>query len=98
MSLRVRERRSVDLILDQGLLAAGWHAHTLDGPVKFYVLAEGHAQPRRRQLSPEQAVVISASRVSKPRSSSTTVASRRLTPMTCGSVKTRQVVEGEQSR
>lgn len=45
--LRVRERRDVDLILDQGLLAAGWHAHTLDAPGKFYVLAEGHTQPRR---------------------------------------------------
>ncbi|WP_244945105.1 FtsK/SpoIIIE domain-containing protein [Couchioplanes caeruleus] len=45
--LRVRERRDVDLILDKGMLAAGWHAHTLDGPGKFYVLADGHNQPRR---------------------------------------------------
>jgi S-DNA-T family DNA segregation ATPase FtsK/SpoIIIE len=45
--LRVRERRDVDLILDKGLLAAGWHAHTLDAPGKFYVLADGHNQPRR---------------------------------------------------
>ena len=45
--LRVRERRDVDLILDKGLLAAGWHAHTLDAPGKFYLLADGHNQPRR---------------------------------------------------
>ncbi|AGL16076.1 cell division FtsK/SpoIIIE [Actinoplanes sp. N902-109] len=45
--LRVRERRDVDLILDRGMLAAGWHAHTLDAPGKFYVLADGHNQPRR---------------------------------------------------
>ena len=45
--LRVRERRDVDLILDKGMLAAGWHAHTLDAPGKFYVLADGHHQPRR---------------------------------------------------
>ncbi|MEV7624070.1 FtsK/SpoIIIE domain-containing protein [Actinoplanes sp. NPDC089786] len=45
--LRVRERRDVDLILDKGMLAAGWHAHTLDAPGKFYLLADGHNQPRR---------------------------------------------------
>jgi S-DNA-T family DNA segregation ATPase FtsK/SpoIIIE len=45
--LRVRERRDVDLILDKGMLAAGWHAHILDAPGKFYVLADGHNQPRR---------------------------------------------------
>jgi S-DNA-T family DNA segregation ATPase FtsK/SpoIIIE len=45
--LRVRERRDVDLILDRGMLAAGWHAHTLDAPGKFYILADGHNQPRR---------------------------------------------------
>lgn len=45
--LRVRERRDVDLILDKGMLSAGWHAHTLDAPGKFYVLADGHNQPRR---------------------------------------------------
>ncbi|WP_239163603.1 FtsK/SpoIIIE domain-containing protein [Paractinoplanes rishiriensis] len=45
--LRVRERRDVDLVLDKGMLAAGWHAHTLDAPGKFYVLADGHSQPRR---------------------------------------------------
>jgi len=45
--LRVRERRDVDLILGQGMLAAGWHGHTLDAPGKFLVSAEGHGTPRR---------------------------------------------------
>jgi DNA segregation ATPase FtsK/SpoIIIE, S-DNA-T family len=45
--LRVRERHDVDLILDKGMLAAGWHAHTLDAPGKFYILADGHNHPRR---------------------------------------------------
>ena len=45
--LRVRERRDVDLILGQGMLAAGWSAHTLDAPGKFLLSAEGHDRPRR---------------------------------------------------
>ncbi|MEV4706612.1 FtsK/SpoIIIE domain-containing protein [Actinoplanes sp. NPDC049316] len=45
--LRVRERRDVDLVLDKGMLAAGWHAHTLDAPGKFLISAEGFNQPRR---------------------------------------------------
>lgn len=45
--LRVRERRDVDLILGQGMLAAGWHAHTLDAPGKFLVSAPGLDTPRR---------------------------------------------------
>jgi DNA segregation ATPase FtsK/SpoIIIE, S-DNA-T family len=45
--LRVRERRDVDLILDKGMLSAGWHAHTLDAPGKFYLLADDHTHPRR---------------------------------------------------
>jgi S-DNA-T family DNA segregation ATPase FtsK/SpoIIIE len=45
--LRVRERRDADLILGQGMLAAGWHAHTLDAPGKFLLSAPGHDHPRR---------------------------------------------------
>lgn len=37
--LRVRERRDVTLILGDGMLSAGWHAHQLDAPGKFYVSA-----------------------------------------------------------
>jgi S-DNA-T family DNA segregation ATPase FtsK/SpoIIIE len=44
---RVRERRDVDLILGQGMLAAGWHAHSLNAPGKFLVSAPEHTTPRR---------------------------------------------------
>ncbi len=44
---RVRERKDVDLILGQGMLNAGWHAHTLNAPGKFLVSAPEHAVPRR---------------------------------------------------
>jgi S-DNA-T family DNA segregation ATPase FtsK/SpoIIIE len=44
---RVRERKDVDLILGQGMLAAGWQAHTLDAPGKFLVSAAEHGTPRR---------------------------------------------------
>ena len=44
---RVRERKDVDLILGQGMLSAGWHAHTLNAPGKFLVSAPEHGTPRR---------------------------------------------------
>jgi DNA segregation ATPase FtsK/SpoIIIE-like protein len=44
---RVRERRDVDLILGQGMLAAGWHARTLNAPGKFLVSSPEHDTPRR---------------------------------------------------
>ena len=47
ISFRVRERKDVDLILGQGMLAAGWHAHTLNAPGKFLVSAPEHDTPRR---------------------------------------------------
>ena len=47
IALRVRERRDTDLILGQGMLAGGWHAHTLDAPGKFLISAEGLDHPRR---------------------------------------------------
>jgi S-DNA-T family DNA segregation ATPase FtsK/SpoIIIE len=45
--LRVRERRNVDLILGQGMLTAGWHAHTFDAPGKFLLSTPEHHTPRR---------------------------------------------------
>jgi DNA segregation ATPase FtsK/SpoIIIE, S-DNA-T family len=45
--LRVRERRDVDLVLGQGMLTAGWHAHTLDAPGKFLLSTPEHTTPRR---------------------------------------------------
>jgi S-DNA-T family DNA segregation ATPase FtsK/SpoIIIE len=47
ISFRVRERKDVDLILGQGMLNAGWHAHTLNAPGKFLVSAPEHDVPRR---------------------------------------------------
>ena len=44
---RVRERKDVDLVLGQGMLVAGWQAHTLDAPGKFLVSAAEHDTPRR---------------------------------------------------
>jgi hypothetical protein len=44
---RVRERKDVDLILGQGMLSAGWHAHTLNAPGKFLVSAPEHTTPKR---------------------------------------------------
>jgi S-DNA-T family DNA segregation ATPase FtsK/SpoIIIE len=44
---RVRERKDVDLILGQGMLSAGWHAHTLNAPGKFLISAPEHDTPRR---------------------------------------------------
>ena len=45
--LRVRERRDVDLILGQGMLAAGWAADTLNAPGKFLLSTPEHTTPRR---------------------------------------------------
>ena len=44
---RVRERKDVDLVLGQGMLSAGWHAHTLNAPGKFLVSAPEHTTPKR---------------------------------------------------
>jgi S-DNA-T family DNA segregation ATPase FtsK/SpoIIIE len=47
VSFRVRERRDTDLILGQGMLKAGWQAHTLNAPGKFLISAPEHDTPRR---------------------------------------------------
>jgi S-DNA-T family DNA segregation ATPase FtsK/SpoIIIE len=47
ISFRVRERTDVDLILGQGMLAARWHAHTLNAPGKFLVSVAEHDVPKR---------------------------------------------------
>lgn len=66
--LRVRERRDVDLILGQGMLAAGWAAHTLDAPGKFLISAEGLTYPRRAR-----AYLLTDEEVRATASSNTTV-------------------------
>ncbi len=45
--LRVRERRDVDLILGQGSVNSGWHAHTLNQPGMFLISAREHTTPHR---------------------------------------------------
>ena len=63
ISFRVRERKDVDLILGQGMLAAGWHAHTLNAPGKFLIAAAEHDTPKRARayLLTDQGVEAAAS-------------------------------------
>jgi hypothetical protein len=60
----VNERRDVDLILGQGMLTAGWHAHKLNAPGKFLVSAPEHNTPRRARayLVTDQDVAEAAAR------------------------------------
>ena len=44
---RVRERRDIDLVLGQGMAAAGWDAHKLNAPGKFLISSTEHDTPRR---------------------------------------------------
>jgi hypothetical protein len=61
---RVRERRDVDLILGQGMLSAGWQAHTLNAPGKFLISSPEHDTPRRARayLLTDQVVAETAAR------------------------------------
>jgi hypothetical protein len=47
ISFRVEEQRDVALILGQGKLKAGWHAHKLNAPGKFLISSPEHDTPRR---------------------------------------------------
>ena len=62
ISFRVRERKDIDLILGQGMLTAGWNAHTLNAPGKFLIAAAEHDTPRRARayLITDQAVAETA--------------------------------------
>jgi S-DNA-T family DNA segregation ATPase FtsK/SpoIIIE len=64
ISFRVRERKDVELILGQGMLTAGWHAHTLNAPGKFLISAPEHDIPRRARayLVTDEAVTATAAR------------------------------------
>jgi S-DNA-T family DNA segregation ATPase FtsK/SpoIIIE len=66
---RVRERRDVDLILGQGMLAAGWNAHKLNAPGKFLVSAPGHDTPKpaRAYLLTDETVAETAARYADQR-------------------------------
>lgn len=63
---RVRERRDVDLILGQGMLNAGWHAHTLNAPGKFLISSPEHDTPKRARayLVTDEVVTETAARYS----------------------------------
>ena len=47
IAFRIQEQRDVDLILGQGMLKAGWPAHKLNAPGKFFVWSPQHDTPRR---------------------------------------------------
>ncbi len=47
--LRVREKRDVDLILGQGSVNSGWHAHQLTQPGEFLISDPGHTAPERNR-------------------------------------------------
>jgi S-DNA-T family DNA segregation ATPase FtsK/SpoIIIE len=47
--LRVREPRDADLILGQGMVNSGWHAHKLAKPGEFLISDPGHAMPERNR-------------------------------------------------
>lgn len=74
--LRVRERRDADLVLGQGMHAAGWFADTLNAPGKFLISSPEHDTPRRARayyLSDEAVQHIAGTNASiRPRSLATT--------------------------
>jgi DNA segregation ATPase FtsK/SpoIIIE, S-DNA-T family len=47
--LRVREPRDTDLILGQGSLNSGWHAHRLTQPGEFLIASPEHGTPERNR-------------------------------------------------
>ena len=47
--LRVREPRDADLILGQGSVNTGWHAHKLTKPGEFLISSPEHAMPERNR-------------------------------------------------
>jgi hypothetical protein len=42
IAFRIQEQRDVDLILEQGMLKAGWHAHKLNAPGRFLLWSPEH--------------------------------------------------------
>ncbi|WP_433462704.1 FtsK/SpoIIIE domain-containing protein [Spirillospora sp. CA-128828] len=80
VSFRVRERKDVDLILGQGMLSAGWHAHILNAPGKFLLSAPEHDTPRRGRayLLTDATVAETAQRHSSARPSLDEVSRRAL--------------------
>jgi DNA segregation ATPase FtsK/SpoIIIE, S-DNA-T family len=67
--LRVREPRDADLILGQGSLNSGWHAHKLTQPGEFLISDPGHAAPERNRayLITDERRDAHAARYARPR-------------------------------
>lgn len=82
--LRVRERRDVDLILGQGMLAAGWAADTLNAPGKFLLSTPEHTTPRRARAYrvDDQAVAAVAARHAEHRPQLDALSRRAIDPAT----------------
>jgi S-DNA-T family DNA segregation ATPase FtsK/SpoIIIE len=67
--LRVREPRDADLILGQGSLNSGWHAHKLTQPGEFLISDPGHTAPERNRayLITDERRDTHAARYARPR-------------------------------
>jgi S-DNA-T family DNA segregation ATPase FtsK/SpoIIIE len=74
IAFRVQEQRDVDLILEQGMLKAGWHANKLNAPGKFLVWSPEHDTPRRARayLVTDDDVTDAVARYAPARSSTPT--------------------------
>jgi hypothetical protein len=97
---RVRERKDVDLILGQGMLAAGWQANKLNAPGKFLISAPEHDTPRRARayLLTDQAVSDAASRHAELRPELDEVSMRALDERQDMQPKARQEIDGHVSK
>jgi S-DNA-T family DNA segregation ATPase FtsK/SpoIIIE len=69
IAFRVQEQRDVELVLGQGMLRAGWHAHKLNAPGKFLLSSPEHDTPRRARayLLTDQDVTAAAARYAPAR-------------------------------
>jgi S-DNA-T family DNA segregation ATPase FtsK/SpoIIIE len=69
IAFRVQEQRDIDLVLGQGMLKAGWHAHRLNAPGKFLIWSPEHDSPRRARayLLTDQDVTEAAARYAPAR-------------------------------
>jgi S-DNA-T family DNA segregation ATPase FtsK/SpoIIIE len=67
--LRVREPRDADLILGQGSLNSGWHAHKLTQPGEFLISDPEHGTPERNRayLVTDERRDTHAARYARPR-------------------------------
>lgn len=95
--LRVRERRDVDLVLGQGMLAAGWNAHTLDAAGKFLLSAPGLDIPHRARayLVDDAAVTRTAARHAPTRPSLDMLSAQALRSRLNGRECSAEVVDAE---